>query len=40
MSGDDYYEVAHSLDENAPKRDDVTRMKKILSDIFAADFVG
>lgn len=32
----DYYEVAHSLDPNAPKRDDPVRMKKILSDIFAA----
>lgn len=32
----DYYEVAHSLDLNAPKRDDPVRMKKILSDIFAA----
>ncbi len=38
ISGEVYYEVAHSLDENAPKRDDVMRMKKILSDIFAADF--
>ena len=39
ISGEDFYEVAHSLDENAPKRDDVIRMKKILSDIFAADFI-
>lgn len=39
ISSEDYYEVAHSLDENAPKRDDVERMRKILSDIFAADFV-
>ncbi len=38
ISSEDYYEVAHGLDENAPKRDDATRMKKILSDIFAADF--
>ncbi len=38
ITGEDYYELAHSLDENAPKRDDVVRMKKILSDIFAANF--
>lgn len=38
MIGDDYYEIAHALDENAPKRDDVSRMKSILSDIFAAEF--
>lgn len=32
----EYYEVAHSLDPNAPKRDDPVRMKRILADIFAA----
>lgn len=32
----DYYDVAHSLDPNAPKRDDPIRMKRILADIFAA----
>lgn len=28
--------IAHSLDPNAPKRDDPIRMKRILADIFAA----
>ncbi len=40
ITGEDYYEIAHSLDENAPKRDDVVRMKRILADIFAANFEG
>ena len=40
IAGEDYYELAHSLDENAPRRDDVVRMKKILSDIFAANIEG
>lgn len=38
--GDEYYELAHSLDENAPKRNDVVRMKNILSEIFAVNIVG
>lgn len=37
VSSEDYYEVAHSLDPNAPKRDDPVRMKKILADIFAVN---
>lgn len=37
VASEDYYEIAHSLDPNAPKRDDPVRMKKILSDIFAAN---
>ncbi len=36
VAGEDYYEIAHSLDPNAPKRDDPIRMKRILADIFAA----
>ena len=36
MTADEYYEVVHELDPNAPKRDDPLRMRNILADIFAA----
>ena len=36
LSEADYYEVAHTLDPNAPKRDNPVRMKRILGDIFGA----
>lgn len=37
VASEDYYEIAHSLDPNAPKRDDPVRMKRILADIFAVN---
>ena len=36
LSETDYYDVAHFLDPNAPKRDNPARMKRILGDIFGA----
>ena len=34
---DEYYEVVHDLDPNAPKKDDYDRMRKILGSTFSAD---
>lgn len=36
LSAEEYYEVVHEIDPNAPKRDDPARMKRILADVFAA----
>lgn len=36
ISETDYYELAHTLDPNAPKRTNPVRMKHILGDIFGA----
>lgn len=40
ISEEDYYELAHSLDDNVSKEDDPAGMKKALAEIFAADFEG
>lgn len=37
IQSDDYYTVVHDLDPNAPKKDDVERMRKILGSTFSAD---
>lgn len=37
VAPEDYFEVVHGLDPNAPRRDDPVRMKRILADIFAAN---
>ena len=36
---EDYYQVVHELDENAPFKEDPDRMRKILGNTFAADVV-
>lgn len=37
MNNEDYYEISHQLDENAPRRDDIDRMKNVFANIFAAN---
>ncbi len=40
LDTEDYYEVVHDLDPNAPKRDDVERMRKVLGNTFSVDIVA
>lgn len=37
LSSFEYYDVVHELDPNAPKKDDIDRMRKILGNTFAVD---
>ena len=39
LTTEDYYQVVHELDENAPFKEDPDRMRKILGNTFAADVV-
>ena len=39
LSDEDYYDVVHELDANAPRRNDPIRMRRILGNTFSADVV-
>lgn len=39
LNEDDYYNVVHELDSNAPRKNDPNRMRKILGSTFSADVV-
>ena len=36
---DDYYDVVHELDSNAPRKNDPVRMRRVLGNTFSADIV-
>ena len=39
LSADDYYDVVHELDSNAPRKNDPNRMRRVLGNTFSADVV-
>lgn len=39
LSDNEYYDVVHELDSNAPKRNKLDRMRQVLGNTFGAEIV-